>query len=236
MAEQSSNNQQSFYQPPSSQTSDAEAFAFSFNRLLNSRFFIELVKVVAVKGVAPNLTVDVMPLMTQVDPSGAMIENSTVYGCPVFRLQRGSSAIIMDPVAGDIGMMAVCDGDTTVVRANLDVSVPGGKRRHSRSDGLYLGGFMNGQPTEYIQFLGNEIILNTPGKLTVTAPSGTTFNTPNAHFTGNITAGGNITDNNGTQAASLKSLRDAYDAHKHPVPNVQSGSSTATSNTTDKPV
>lgn len=234
--QQNSSNQQHFYQPPSSNTSDAEAFAFNFHRLLSSKFFVELVKVTAIHGQAPNLTVDVLPLLTQVDPTGAMIETSVIYGAPVFRLQRGASAVIMDPSPGDIGLALICDGDTTVVRANREPSVPGGRRRHSRSDAVYLGGVLNGQPTEYVQFLGNEIKVITPGNLTVSAPSGATFNTPNAHFTGNITAAGNITDNNGSQSASLKALRDAYDAHKHSVPNVQSGSSTATSNAPDKQV
>lgn len=90
----SSNNGQNFYTPPTAQTSDAEAFAFNFSRMLNSNFFIELVKVVEVKGEAPNLTVDVLPLITQTDQSGAMIDNSAIFGCPVFRLQRGASAII----------------------------------------------------------------------------------------------------------------------------------------------
>ncbi len=55
------------------------------------------------------------------------------------------------------------------------------------------------------------------------------------HVSGDITAGGNITDNSGTQSASLKTLRDKYDLHKHPVSNVQSGSSTINSGTTDNP-
>lgn len=236
MPEQQSNNQQHFYQPPSSNTSDAEAFAFNFHRLLSSNYFVELVKVTAVHGEEPNIHVDMLPLLTKVDPTGAMIETSVIYDSPVFRLQRGASALVMTPVVGDIGLALICDGDTTIVRANREPSVPGGRRRHSRSDAIYLGGVLNGQPSEYIQFLGSEIKVITPGKLTVSAPSGTTFNTPDAHFTGNVTAAGNITDNSGSQSASLKALRDAYDAHKHPVPNVQSGSSTATSNVPDKQV
>ncbi|MFS9433265.1 hypothetical protein QNN86_02850 [Citrobacter sp. C348] len=59
--------------------------------------------------------------------------------------------------------------------------------------------------------------------------------TPTLHVTGDITAGGDITDNNGTQSASLKALRDNYDQHKHPVEGIQTGLSTVTSNVTDKP-
>lgn len=81
-------------------------------------------KVQDVRGTAPNLVVDAIPLVTRTDQSGAMIQNSTIFNIPVFRLQRGTSAIIMNPVVGDIGMIAICDRDTTLVRANRKESVP----------------------------------------------------------------------------------------------------------------
>ena len=165
--QQNSSNQQHFYQPPSSNTSDAEAFAFNFHRLLSSKFFVELVKVTAIHGEAPNLTVDILPLLTQVDPTGAMIETSVIYGAPVFRLQRGASAVIMDPSPGDIGLALICDGDTTIVRANREPSVPGGRRRHSRSDAVYLGGVLNAVPTEYVKFNGNGIDVKSPGTVNI---------------------------------------------------------------------
>lgn len=165
--QQNSNNQQHFYQPPSSNTSDAEAFAFNFHRLLSGKFFVELVKVTAIHGEAPNLTVDILPLLTQVDPTGAMIETSVIYGAPVFRLQRGASAVIMDPSPGDIGLALICDGDTTVVRANREPSVPGGRRRHSRSDAVYLGGVLNAAPTEYVKFTGSGIEVKSPGTVNI---------------------------------------------------------------------
>lgn len=165
--QQNSSNQQHFYQPPSSNTSDAEAFAFNFHRLLSSKFFVELVKVTAIHGEAPNLAVDILPLLTQVDPTGAMIETSVIYGAPVFRLQRGASAVIMDPSPGDIGLALICDGDTTIVRANREPSVPGGRRRHSRSDAVYLGGVLNAAPTEYVKFNGNGIEVKSPGTVNI---------------------------------------------------------------------
>lgn len=165
--QQNNSNQQHFYQPPSSNTSDAEAFAFNFHRLLSGKFFVELVKVTAIHGEAPNLTVDILPLLTQVDPTGAMIETSVIYGAPVFRLQRGASAVIMDPSPGDIGLALICDGDTTVVRANREPSVPGGRRRHSRSDAVYMGGVLNAAPTEYVKFTGNGIEVKSPGTVNI---------------------------------------------------------------------
>lgn len=215
------------FTPTSAQTSDAENLSYVFKKLLSGAFFIELVEVTAIRGTAPNLVVDVMPLVTRTDPSGATIQNSEIFNVPVFRLQRGASAIIMNPVAGDIGMIAICDRDNSIARANRKQSVPGSKRMHSKSDALYLGGFLNQAPTQYVEFADN--------KINIVAPNGVNITTPDMYVSGNIRAGGDITDNVGTQSASLKTLRDKYDQHKHPVPGVQTGGSTVTSNTTDKP-
>lgn len=231
------------FTPTTAQANDAESMAFAFEMLLSGYFFIELAIVTDVRGDAPNLVVDVMPLVTRTDPSGAMIPNSEAFDVPVFRLQRGNSAIIMNPVVGDIGMIAVCDRDNSVARANRKQSVPGSKRTHSKSDALYLGGFLNSAPTQFIEFADGALNITTPNPVNitcssanVTAPDGVTVTTPNMHVTGNITAGGDITDNNGTQSASLKTLREKYDLHKHPVQGIQTGGSTVTSNVTDKPV
>lgn len=233
---------ENLFTPTSAQVNDPESLIFTFERLLSGAFFIELVKVQAVRGAAPNLVVDAIPLVTRTDQSGAMIQNSTIFNIPVFRLQRGGSAIIMNPVVGDIGMIAICDRDTTLVRANRKESVPGSGRKHSKSDALYLGGFLNDQPTQFIEFADGAINITTPNPVnitcssaTVTAHDGVKMTTPTLHVTGDITAGGDITDNNGTQSASLKTLRDNYDQHKHPVVGIQTGGSTVTSNVTDKP-
>ncbi|MCW6525276.1 phage baseplate protein [Yersinia ruckeri] len=231
------------FTPSGAQASNAESFGYAFERLMAGLFFIEIVQVKGVRGGSPNLVVDVIPLVSRTDRSGSMIPNSIIYNIPVFRLQRGGSAIIMNPVIGDIGMIAVCDRDNSVARANLTQSVPGSSRTHSKSDALYLGGFLNGQPTQFIEFADGAINITSPNpvnitcsKANITAPDGVEMTTPLLHVTGNITADGNITDNAGTQAASLKELRDKYNSHDHDVVNVQGGSSTITSNATDNQV
>ncbi|MID78762.1 phage baseplate protein [Salmonella enterica subsp. enterica] len=219
------NNQ---FTPTNAQINDAESMAYAFEMLMSGYFFMEIAQVIEIRGEAPNLVVDVMPLLSRQNRSGSPINNSPIYDIPVWRLQRGSSAIIMDPLPGDIGLIAVCDRDTTLVRTNLKQSTAGSARRHNKADAIYMGGLLNQAPTQYIEFADN--------KLNIVAPFGIEVTTPLMHVTGNITAGGDITDNNGTQSASLKTLRDNYDLPKHPVAGVQSGSSTVTSNTTDKPV
>lgn len=157
----------SHYTPPQSNSNDAEAQAFMFSQLLSGLFFIELVQVKAIRGSAPNLVVDIAPLVTQRDRTGAMIDNGTIHNAPVWRLQRGSSAVIMDPVVGDIGLALICDKDTTIARANRKQSLPGSFRAHSRSDAIYLGGCLNGQPSEFIEFTGTGINIKSPGDVDI---------------------------------------------------------------------
>ncbi|CQI88894.1 bacteriophage (baseplate assembly) protein [Yersinia rohdei] len=231
------------YSQSQNQSNDSDAFASSFNKLLNSNYFIRLATVTAVRGAAPNLVVDVLPLVAEVRSSDrTIIQGSQIYNIPVWRLQRGGSAIIMDPVVGDIGLIAVSDVDISVARATRKESVPGSLRTHSQSDAIYFGGVLNGQPTQFIEFADGAINITSPNpvnitcsKATVIAPDGVEFTTPLAHFSGDIKADGNITDNAGSQSASLKTLRDKYDGHKHPVTGVQTGTSTVTSNVTDSP-
>ncbi|MFW5400551.1 phage baseplate protein [Yersinia sp. 1252 StPb PI] len=232
------------YSQSQNQSNDSDAFASSFSKLLNSNYFIRLATVTAVRGTAPNLVVDVLPLVAEVRSSDrTIIRGSQIYNIPVWRLQRGGSAIIMDPVAGDIGLIAVSDVDISVARSARKESVPGSLRNHSQSDAIYFGGVLNGQPTQFIEFTDGAINITSPNpvnitcsKANITAPDGIDAITPLLNVSGEIRAGGNITDNAGTQSASLKELRDKYNTHDHDVVNVQGGSSTITSNATDNQV
>ncbi|HEM8611049.1 TPA: phage baseplate protein [Citrobacter amalonaticus] len=190
------------FTPTSAQTSEAESFSYIFKSLLSGAFFIELVQVEAIRGTAPNLVVDVLPLVTRTDPSGAMIQNSQIFNVPVFRLQRGNSAVIMNPVPGDIGMIAVCDRDNSVARANRKQSIPGSKRTHSKSDALYLGGFLNQQPTESVEFTGSGIKITSPGTVEINGlkilPDGrlqlVDGSIVDGHVHGGVSRGGSNTD------------------------------------------
>ncbi|ELI8046830.1 TPA: phage baseplate protein [Yersinia enterocolitica] len=234
----------SLFTPTSAQASEAESHAYIFRLLLSGSFFIEIVEVTAVGGAAPNLVVDVIPLVTRTDQSGAMIPNSEVFNVPVWRLQRGNSAIIMNPVPGDIGMIAVCDRDNSLARSNRRQSVPATNRAHSKSDAIYLGGLLNNEPSQFIEFADGAINITSPNPVNITcskaniiAPDGVDMTTSLLHVIGGgIKADKDITDNADSQPSTVKQLRDAYNDHDHDVVNVQGGSSTITSNTTDNQV
>jgi hypothetical protein len=121
---------ENLFTPTSPQTNDAESLAFIFKKLLSGASFIDLVVVNAIRGTAPNLVVDVTgdagrPYRGN-DTKLRRLQRSGMA------LQRGNSAVIMDPVVGDIGIIASCDRDNSIVRANRKQSVPGSKGRTVR--------------------------------------------------------------------------------------------------------
>ncbi len=70
-----------------------------------------------------------------------------------------------------------------------------------------------------------DFTVNCGGRFNVTAPGGVSFQAPL------VAASGDVQDNAGSNAATMKTMRAEYDVHEHPVPNVQPGSATATTGT-----
>ncbi|EDW0107831.1 phage baseplate protein [Salmonella enterica] len=155
------------FTPTSAQINDAESIAYAFNMLMSGYYFIEIVMVMEVRGDDENLVVDVLPLLSRTDRTGAPIKNSVIYDIPVFRLQSGNSAVVIDPTPGDIGQILVNDRDTTLIRANRKESTPGSARTHSKSDATYLGGILNTKPTEFVKFTGSGINIKSPGTVNI---------------------------------------------------------------------
>ena len=97
-----------------------------------------LVEVVAVEGD----TVDVQPLVKQVDGAGTGIDHGVIHGLPWHAIRAGNAVIRITPRVGDIGAALFCHSDISGVKANKAASVPGSGRRYDWSDGLYIGGFL----------------------------------------------------------------------------------------------
>ena len=132
-----------------------------------------LVKVVAVTNtgeVVPVGFVDVQPLVNQVDGAGLPIPHSIIYNSPYIRIQGGGDAIILDPKVGDIGIMVFADRDITGVMTTKSQSNPSSNRKFSKADGLYIGGLLNGTPTQYIQFSAAGIRIHSPVLIKIDAP------------------------------------------------------------------
>lgn len=158
---------------PQTGGSQYNALDFAILQALSRVRTATLVKVVAVHGggVAAVGTVDVQPMVNQIDGEGRSVAHGTIYGLPYFRLQYGSTAVIIDPVPGDIGMAAFADRDISAVKSTKKKANPGSFRQHDMADGLYIGSFLGGAPNQYIRLHDGGIDLVSPVTVTVTAPT-----------------------------------------------------------------
>lgn len=198
-------------QDTTSPLSDFNAHSFLIRQLLGQVHTITLVQVKAVTndgGVEPVGYVDVQPLVQQVDGNGNVMQQPMVNHVPYFRLQGGANAIILDPQVGDIGICGFASRDISAVKASKAESPPGSRRRFDMADGLYIGGVLNGAPTQYVQFSGDGITL-TGTAITINGP--TTINGQTT-INGNTATTGTLTNNG----------KDVGSTHKHG--GVQSGS------------
>lgn len=97
-------------------------------------------------------TVDVQPLVKQMDGEGNATDHGTISGIPYMALQFGKNGVIADPVVGDKGLMVVCDRDISSVKANKTFSQPGSWRQFDMADGIYFGGVLNEEPEQWVKF------------------------------------------------------------------------------------
>ena len=144
---------------------------------------VALVEVIGVSndgGLSPVGTVDVRPLVHQMAGNRTAVPHGIIYKIPYMRLQGGANAIILDPQIGDIGMCGFCSRDSSTVVATRKAALPASLRKYNWSDGLYIGGFLNGTPTQYIRFYDDGIDIVSPTKVRIISP--------NVEMTGDLTA------------------------------------------------
>lgn len=155
-------------------------------RLIGRVFTHTVVKVVSVDAGSIGAAgfVDVVNLVQQLDGNNQGIPNQPLYRLPYFRLQGGANAVIIDPKIGDIGLAAFAMRDISKIKKTKEESAPPSRREYDSSDGLYIGGFLNGAPSQYIEFLDSGINVVATGDINVT----TTANV-------NVDSGGDISAN-----------------------------------------
>lgn len=115
--------------------------------------------------------VDVTPLVNQVDAAGNPTPHVTIYNVPYSRIQGGASAVIIDPKKGDIGVAVFASRDISKIKATRDQGNPGSGRQYSFSDAMYLGGILNGVPTQFVQFADAGITIKSPQLVKLEAPN-----------------------------------------------------------------
>ncbi len=115
--------------------------------------------------------VDVQNLVNQITGQKIAIPHTTMYRLPFVRLQAGSSAVIMDPQPGDIGLALFASRDITNVKSTKAQANPNTFRTYDYADGIYVGGILNATPSQYIQFTDSGVTIVSPTAITLQAPS-----------------------------------------------------------------
>ncbi|WP_050578462.1 Gp138 family membrane-puncturing spike protein [Rhizobium leguminosarum] len=183
-------------------TSETNAIQFLIRQAMGEVRTGIPVKIIAVHGggVGAAPTVDVQPVVTQIDGQGNQTPHGIIYGIPVSRSQGGAAGIIMDPVVGDVGHMVISDRDTSALRSNKgDQSNPGSFRMHDPADGVYHGAMLNPvTPNRYINMNGPGITLADEfGNTIITGAAGILINGVLIDRTGKVTAPSDVIANPG---------------------------------------
>lgn len=171
------------FQSATSGTSEYNQIDFIVRSILAGMATATLVEVKSVTNageVAPVGSVDVQPMVAQVDARGQPMPHGTIFNVPYMRMQGGTNAVILDPKVGDIGICVFASRDISSVKVNKAPSNPGSRRQFGMSDALYVGGILNGTPTNYIRFKDNGDI--------VIKPASTVAVIGNVTVTGTVTA------------------------------------------------
>lgn len=159
--------------PATAATSAYNAQRFAIDMAKNAMLTCTIVKIVKVTTqgqVGPIGRVDVLPLVDMTDGIGQTVKHSNVYNLPFVRIQGGHKAVIMDPKAGDIGLVVVADRDISAVKSSKKQSSPGSRRRYNLADGIYVSCAIADKPTCYLRFTDDDKIIASPddGKTVVT--------------------------------------------------------------------
>ncbi len=186
-----------------------------------------IVKVIACSndgGVSPVGTVDVQILVKQISGQKVATPHVTMYGLPYLRIQGGSNAVIIDPQPGDIGIAVFASRDITNVKSTKAQANPGSFRMHDFADGMYLGGLLNGVPSQYVQFGSGGVTIVSPDTITLQAPN-IVLQGAVAQSGGNVTMAEDLTVGGDVVADLTGSTFDGipFATHKHI--GVTSGSS-----------
>ncbi|MDS7935676.1 Gp138 family membrane-puncturing spike protein [Acinetobacter sp. V91_7] len=165
---------------------------------------VTLVKVISVQIPEDGMmgTVSVQPMVAQVSGAKTIIEHGEISNIPYFRLQGGKNAIVLDPEKDDIGMCGFCSRDISAIKRTKQPAAPNTKRQFDWSDGLYMGGYLNGKPEQYIQFLADAIKIHSPYKIILDSPE--------VEVTGGLTAKGIIKSLTDVMAKAISVIKHVH--------------------------
>ena len=182
------NNQQTTNYRASQSVGGAAEFEAIVRSLMGKNHTLMLGEVMAITQEASSTAavgyLSVRPMVFMVDGSNNNYARATINNVPFFRLQAGGNAVILNPKVGDIGLIAYCERDISMVKRNKKQAAPNSRRQFNINDAVYLGGMLNSAPTQYIQFTDDKIIVKATSEIILDAPQVTA--------TGKFTASGII--------------------------------------------
>ena len=110
------------------------ALDFFTDQKLKSIFTCDIVKVINVD----EKTVDIQPLVYQVNGDNEIMKQEPIYGVPYCRQQAGMNGIILKPQIGDLGVVVYARRDISSVISSGGENVPDTRRFLSENDAIYL--------------------------------------------------------------------------------------------------
>lgn len=144
--------------------------------------------------------VSATPLVCQTDAGGNALPMASIPSMPHARLQGGIAAIIIDPVAGDIGVASFCKADSSNVKPGAtEPQRPGSLRNFDQADGMLVATVSNRKPEVWIELKQDRTIvihapegckIETDKVCEISAGEGIILDTPQTTVTGNFTATG----------------------------------------------
>lgn len=153
-------------------------------------------------------TVSATPLVAQTDAEGNALPMTQIPSMPHSRVQGGIAALIIDPVAGDIGVASFCKSDSSTVKPGTsEPQRPGSFRAFDQADGMLVATVSNKAPEVWIEIRQDKTIIihapegctietdkdvtvNAGQSVTISAAQGITLDAPQTTITGNLTATG----------------------------------------------
>lgn len=137
-------------QDPADMAGKYNGLSFIIAQALSKISTMKIVQVKAVDTAAK--TVNVQPMVNQLDGQNNATPHGTIFGIPYAVWQYGTNAVLADPAVDDIGLMIVSDRDISAVKATKAIAPPGSNRQMNVADGVYLGGILNGDPEQWVKF------------------------------------------------------------------------------------
>lgn len=174
---------------------EVDSLRFMMRQMLNSMATATLVKVASVNVAAG--TVDVQPMVRQIDGAGNAIDHGTIHDMPYFVHRAGTAAVVVKPLPGDIGVAVFCHSDISSVKETSMPANPSTWRRFDWADGLYIGGFIGETPTTLIEVDDlNGVTITVPADKHITLNG-------NVRHNGDWTTSGTITGETDVVAAGI---------------------------------